>query len=128
MEVQEDDEEFKNLVALMFDALETGKPNHFAVWQYKKYKLAASKTAKLTLIFCGARLAVFDIKELHEVTAYDELELDTLGDRKTALFLIMSDTDDSFNFLISICYTQLVNLLCKQADDVYGGARSMCDA
>ena len=89
--------------------------------QYKKYKLAAGKTAKSILISCGARLAVFDIAELREVTSYDELELDTLGDRKTALFLIMSDTDDSFNFLISMCYTQLFNLLCEKADDVYGG-------
>ena len=121
MEVREDDEEFKNPVDLMFDALESEKPNHFAVRQYKKYKLAAGKTAKSILISCGARLAVFDIAELREVTAYDELELDTLGDRKTALFLIMSDTDDSFNFLISMCYTQLFNLLCEKADDVYGG-------
>ena len=105
----------------MFDALEAEKPNHFAVRQYKKYKLAAGKTAKSILISCGARLAVFDIAELREVTSYDELELDTLGDRKTALFLIMSDTDDSFNFLISMCYTQLFNLLCEKADDVYGG-------
>ena len=121
MEVREDDEEFKNPVDLMFDALEAEKPNHFAVRQYKKYKLAAGKTAKSILISCGARLAVFDIAELREVTSYDELELDTLGDRKTALFLIMSDTDDSFNFLISMCYTQLFNLLCEKADDVYGG-------
>ena len=121
MEVREDDEEFKNPVDLMFDALEAEKPNHFAVRQYKKYKLAAGKTAKSILISCGARLAVFDIAELREVTAYDELELDTLGDRKNALFLIMSDTDDSFNFLISMCYTQLFNLLCEKADDVYGG-------
>ena len=121
MEVREDDEEFKNPVDLMFDALEAEKPNHFAVRQYKKYKLAAGKTAKSILISCGARLAVFDIEELREVTAYDELELDTLGDCKTALFLIMSDTDDSFNFLISMCYTQLFNLLCEKADDVYGG-------
>ena len=129
MEVREDDEEFKNPVDLMFDALEAEKPNHFAVRQYKKYKLASGKTAKSILISCGARLAVFDIAELREVTAYDELELDTLGDRKTALFLIMSDTDDSFNFLISMCYTQLFNLLCEKADDVYGGRlRSMCGA
>ena len=121
MEVREDDEEFKNPVDLMFDVLESEKPNHFAVRQYKKYKLAAGKTAKSILISCGARLAVFDIAELREVTSYDELELDTLGDRKTALFLIMSDTDDSFNFLISMCYTQLFNLLCEKADDVYGG-------
>ena len=121
MEVREDDEEFKNPVDMMFDALEAEKPNHFAVRQYKKYKLAAGKTAKSILISCGARLAVFDIAELREVTSYDELELDTLGDQRTALFLIMSDTDDSFNFLISMCYTQLFNLLCEKADDVYGG-------
>ena len=121
MEVREDDEEFKNPVDMMFDELEARNPNHFAVRQYKKYKLAAGKTAKSILISCGARLAVFDIAELREVTSYDELELDTLGDRKTALFLIMSDTDDSFNFLISMCYTQLFNLLCEKADDVYGG-------
>ncbi len=105
----------------MFDELEARSPNHFAVRQYKKYKLAAGKTAKSILISCGARLAVFDIAELREITSYDELELDTLGDRRTALFLIMSDTDDSFNFLISMCYTQLFNLLCEKADDVYGG-------
>ena len=121
MEVQEDDEEYKNAVDLMFDELESRDSRHFAVRQYKKYKLAAGKTAKSILISCGARLAVFDIAELREVTSYDELELDTLGDRKTALFLIMSDTDDSFNFLISMCYTQLFNLLCEKADDVYGG-------
>ena len=121
MEVREDDEEFKNQVDFMFDELEAKQPDHFAVRQYKKYKLAAGKTAKSILVSCGARLAVFDIKELRELTAYDELELDTLGDRKTALFLIMSDTDDSFNFLISMCYTQLFNLLCEKADDVYGG-------
>ena len=121
MEVREDDEEFKNAVDLMFDELKERDPNHFAVRQYKKYKLAAGKTAKSILISCGARLAVFDIAELREITSYDELELDTLGDRRTALFLIMSDTDDSFNFLISMCYTQLFNLLCEKADDVYGG-------
>ena len=121
MEVHEDDEEFKNQVDLMFDDLEKTNPNHFAVRQYKKYKLAAGKTAKSILISCGARLAPFDIQELREVTAYDELELDQLGDRKTALFLIMSDTDDTFNFLIAMCYTQLFNLLCEKADDVYGG-------
>ena len=121
MEVREDDESFKNAVDLLFDALEQKDPDHFALRQYKKYKLAAGKTAKSILISCGARLAVFDIAELREVTAYDELELDTLGDQKTALFLIMSDTDDSFNFLISMCYTQLFNLLCEKADDVYGG-------
>ena len=121
MEVREDDEEFKNAVDLMFDELKEREPNHFAVRQYAKYKLAAGKTAKSILVSCGARLAVFDIAELREVTSYDELELDTLGDRRTALFLIMSDTDDSFNFLISMCYTQLFNQLCEKADDVYGG-------
>lgn len=121
MEVKEDDEDFMNAVDYMFAGLEKRKPDCFAVKQYKKYKLASGKTAKSILISCGARLAVFDIAELREVTAYDELELDTLGDRRTALFLIMSDTDDSFNFLISMCYTQLFNLLCEKADDVYGG-------
>lgn len=121
MEVREDDEEFKNPVDLMFDELEERDPDHFAVRQYKKYKLSAGKTAKSILVSCGARLAPFDIKELREVTAYDELELDTLGDQKTALFLIMSDTDATFNFLISMIYTQLFNLLCEKADDVYGG-------
>ena len=121
MEVREDDEEFKNPVDLMFDELEERDPDHFAVRQYKKYKLSAGKTAKSILVSCGTRLAPFDIKELREVTAYDELELDTLGDKKTALFLIMSDTDATFNFLISMIYTQLFNLLCEKADDVYGG-------
>ena len=121
MEVREDDEEFQNPVDMMFEALEKKDPKHFAVRQYKKYKLAAGKTAKSILISCGARLAVFDIQELREITAYDELELDTIGDRKTALFLIMSDTDSTFNFLISMIYTQLFNLLCEKADDVYGG-------
>ena len=121
MEVREDDEEFQNPVDIMFENLEKRKPKHFAVRQYKKYKLAAGKTAKSILISCGARLAVFDIQELREITAYDELELDTIGDRKTALFLIMSDTDATFNFLISMIYTQLFNLLCEKADDVYGG-------
>ena len=121
MEVREEDEEFQNQVDLLFAELEKEKPEHFAVRQYKKYKLAAGKTAKSILISCGARLAPFDIQELRELTAYDELELDTLGDRKTALFLIMSDTDDTFNFLISLVYTQLFNLLCEKADDVYGG-------
>ena len=121
MEVREDDEEFQNPVDLMFEELAQKNPNHFAVRQYAKYKLAAGKTAKSILVSCGARLAVFDIAEVRDVTAYDELELDTLGDQKTALFLIMSDTDDSFNFLISMCYTQLFNLLCEKADDVYGG-------
>ena len=121
MEVREDDEEFQNPVDLMFEDLAKRKPNHFAVRQYRLYKLAAGKTAKSILISCGARLAPFDIAELREITAYDELELDTLGDRKTALFLIMSDTDSTFNFLISMVYTQLFNLLCEKADDVYGG-------
>ena len=120
-EVREDDEEFKNPVDLMFEALEKENPNHFAVRQYKKYKLAAGKTAKSILISCGARMAPFDIQELRDLTAYDELELDTLGDRKTALFIIISDTDDTFNFLVSMAYTQLFNLLCEKADDVYGG-------
>ena len=121
MEVREDDEEFKNPVDLMFEELAQRDPGHFAVRQYTKYKLAAGKTAKSILVSCGARLAPFDIKELRELTTYDELELDTLGDQKTALFLIMSDTDDTFNFLISMIYTQLFNLLCEKADDVYHG-------
>ena len=134
MEVREDDESFKNNVDLAFDELEEKDPQHFAVRQYKKYKLAAGKTAKSINISCGARLAPFDIQELREITMYDELELDTLGDKifaekskgkddyqKTALFLIMSDTDPTFNFLISMIYTQLFNLLCEKADDVYGG-------
>lgn len=135
MEVREDDEEYKNPVDRMFEELEQEKPNHFAVRQYKKYSLAAGKTAKSILVSCGARLAPFDIAELREITMYDELELDTLGDKifltekdkkdkrfqKTALFLIMSDTDSTFNFLISMIYTQLFNLLCEKADDVYGG-------
>ena len=121
METREDDEDFQNPVDLMFEDLEMKEPHHFAVRQYKKFKLAAGKTAKSILISCGARLAVFDIEELREITSYDELELDTLGDEKTALFLIMSDTDASFNFLISMIYSQLFNLLCEKADDVYGG-------
>ena len=121
MEVREDDETFENNVDLAFKELESREPNHFAVRQYKKYKLAAGKTAKSINISCGARLAPFDIQELREITSYDELELDTLGDRKTALFLIMSDTDSTFNFLISLIYSQLFNLLCEKADDVYGG-------
>ena len=121
MEVREDDEDFKNPVDLMFEALEEREPEHFAVRQYKKYKLAAGKTAKSILISCAARLAPFDIAELRKLTAYDELELDTLGDQKSALFIIISDTDDTFNFLVSLCYTQLFNLLCEKADDVYGG-------
>ena len=135
MEVREDDEEYKNPVDRMFEELEAREPNHFAVRQYKTYSLAAGKTAKSILVSCGARLAPFDIAELREITMYDELELDTLGDKifvnpndpkdkrfhKTALFLIMSDTDSTFNFLISMIYTQLFNLLCEKADDVYGG-------
>ncbi len=121
MEVREDDETFQNPIDQMFEALEKKEPNHFAVRQYRLYKLAAGKTAKSILISCGARLAPFDIAELREITRYDELELDTLGDRKTALFLIMSDTDSTFNFLISMIYSQLFNLLCEKADDVYHG-------
>lgn len=121
MEVREDDETFQNPVDQMFEALEKKSPNHFAVRQYKLFKLSAGKTAKSILISCGARLAPFDIAELREITRYDELELDTLGDRKTALFLIMSDTDSTFNFLISMIYTQLFNLLCEKADDQYHG-------
>ena len=121
MEVREDDETFQNPVDQMFEALEQKSPNHFAVRQYKLFKLSAGKTAKSILISCGARLAPFDIAELREITRYDELELDTLGDRKTALFLIMSDTDSTFNFLISMIYTQLFNLLCEKADDQYHG-------
>lgn len=120
-ETREDDENFKNAVDLMFEELEEREPDHFAVRQYKKYKLAAGKTAKSILISCGARLAPFDIRELRELMSYDELELDLLGDRKTALFVIISDTDDTFNFVVSIMYTQLFNLLCDRADDHYGG-------
>ena len=121
MEVKEDNENFMNAVDYMFKGLEKRKPDCFAVKQYKKYKLASGKTAKSILISCGARLAPFDIQELRDLTMYDELQLDTLGDKKTALFLIMSDTDSTFNFLISMVYTQLFNLLCDKADDVYGG-------
>ena len=121
MEVREDDEDFQNPVDLMFEDLKKRKPDHFAVRQFAKFKLAAGKTMKSILISAGARLAPFDIQEVREITMYDELELDTLGDRKTALFLMMSDTDSSFNFLISMIYTQLFNLLCEKADDVYGG-------
>ncbi|SFU95869.1 type IV secretion system protein VirD4 [Butyrivibrio sp. M55] len=121
MEVREDDEDFKNAIDLIFEDLEKEKPDHFAVRQYKKFKLAAGKTAKSILVSCGARLAPFDIAELREITAYDDLELDTLGDEKTALFLIMSDTESTFSFLISMIYTQLFNLLCEKADDEYGG-------
>ena len=120
-EAREDDENFKNAVDLLFEELEQKNPNHFAVRQYKKYKLAAGKTAKSILISCGARLAPFDIKELRGLTSYDELELDTLGEKKTALFVIISDTDATFNFIVSIMYSQLFNLLCDKADDVYNG-------
>ena len=120
-DTREDDEDYKNPVDLMFDRLEEKDPEHFALKQYKKYKLAAGKTAKSILISCGARLAPFDIKELRDLMEYDEMELDTLGDRKTALFLIMSDTDSTFNFVIAILQSQLFNLLCDKADDVYGG-------
>ncbi|HAP3318665.1 TPA: type IV secretory system conjugative DNA transfer family protein [Enterococcus faecalis] len=120
-EVREEDENFKNAVDYMFEALEKEKPNHFAVKQYKKYKLAAGKTAKSILISCGARLAPFDIQELRDLMREDELELDTLGEKKTALFVIISDTDDTFNFVVSIMYSQLFNLLCDKADDEYGG-------
>ncbi len=120
-EVREDDEDFQNAVDLMFAALEAREPEHFALRQYKKYKLAAGKTAKSILISCGARLAPFDIQALRDLTAYDELELDMLGDQKSALFIIISDTDDTFNFLVALAYTQLFNLLCDKADDVYGG-------
>ena len=121
MDTREDDEDYQNPVDMMFERLAAKSPEHFAVRQYKKFKLAAGKTAKSILVSCGARLAVFDIAELREITAYDELELDTLGDSKSALFLIMSDTDVSFNFLISMVYSQLFNLLCEKADDHYGG-------
>lgn len=121
MQVREDDEDFQNEVDELFEKLAQKKPEHFAVRQYLKYKMASGKTAKSILVSCGARLAVFDIEELREITAYDELHLDTIGDKRTALFLIMSDTDASFNFLISMAYSQLFNLLCEKADDVYGG-------
>ena len=121
MEVREDDESFKNAVDLLFDALEQKDPDHFALRQYKKYKLAAGKTAKSILISCGARLAPFDIQELREIMSYDEMELDMIGDQKTAMFVIISDTDDTFNFVVAIMYTQLFNLLCDKADDEHGG-------
>lgn len=121
MEVREDDESFKNAVDFIFDALEEREPQHFAVRQYKKYKLAAGKTAKSILISCGARLAPFDIKEMRDLVAYDEMELDTLGDRKSALFVIISDTDDSFSFVAALLYSQMFNLLCDKADNEYGG-------
>lgn len=120
-EAREDDEEFKNAVDLLFEELEAEEPNHFAVRQYKKYKLAAGKTAKSILISCGARLAPFDIQELRDLMSYDEMELDMLGDQKTAMFVIISDTDDTFNFVVAIMYTQLFNLLCDKADDEHGG-------
>ena len=120
-EAREDDETFKNPVDLMFDELEAREPDHFAVKQYRKYKLAAGKTAKSILISCGARLSPFDIAEVRELTSYDELELDTLGDQKTALFVVVADSDDTFNFLVAIMYSQLFNLLCDKADDVYNG-------
>ena len=121
MDVREDDEDYQNPVDIMFERLKKKDPNHFAVRQYSKFKLAAGKTLKSILVSCGARLAVFDIAELREITEYDELSLDTIGDKRTALFLIMSDTDASFNFLISMVYSQMFNLLCEKADDVYGG-------
>ena len=121
MEVREDDEEFKNPVDLMFDALESEKPNHFAVRQYKKYKLAAGKTAKSILISCGARLAPFDIPQLREIMSYDELELDRMGDRRTATFFCISDTDSTYNFLVALAFSQMFNLLCERADNVHGG-------
>lgn len=121
-EVREEDETFENAIDLLFNELEIKDPEHFAVRQYKKYKLAAGKTAKSILISCGARLAPFDIKELRDLTEYDEMELDTLGDMKTALFFIISDTDSTFNFIVAMAYTQLFNLLCEKADDVYGGS------
>ena len=121
MDVREDDEDYKNPVDLEFEKLARKSPDHFAVRQYLKYKMAAGKTAKSILVSCGARLAVFDIQELRDITAYDELQLDTIGDKRTALFLIMSDTDSSFNFLISMAYSQMFNLLCEKADDEYGG-------
>ncbi|SEQ56730.1 VirD4-like conjugal transfer protein, CD1115 family [Butyrivibrio sp. TB] len=131
-ECREDDENYKNAVDLLFEDLEKQNPKHFAVRMYKKYKLAAGKTAKSILISCGARLGAFDIEEIREITRYDELALDTLGDHKSALFVIISDTDDTFNFLVSIMYTQLFNTLCQKADDVYGGrlpvhVRCLCD-
>ena len=121
MDVREDDEDYENPVDIMFDELREKNPNHFAVRQYVKFKMAAGKTLKSILVSCGARLAPFDIQEVRDITMYDELELDTLGDQKTALFLIMSDTDATFNFLISMIYTQLFNLLCEKADDQYHG-------
>lgn len=121
MDAREDDEDYKNEIDLKFEALAKKHPEHFAVRQFVKFKMAAGKTAKSILVSCGARLAVFDIQELRDITAYDELHLDTIGDKRTALFLIMSDTDGSFNFLISMVYSQMFNLLCEKADDQYGG-------
>jgi type IV secretion system protein VirD4 len=121
MDVREDDEDYQNPVDILFEKLKEKNPNHFALRQYVKFKMAAGKTLKSILVSCGARLAPFDIQEVRDITMYDELELDTLGDRKTALFLIMSDTDSTFNFLIAMIYTQMFNLLCEKADDVYGG-------
>ena len=120
-ETREDDEEFKNAVDELFEELEAENPEHFAVRQYRKYKLAAGKTAKSILISCGARLAPFDIQELREIMSYDEMELDMIGDQRTAMFVIISDTDDTFNFVVAIMYTQLFNLLCDKADDEHGG-------
>ena len=121
MEIREDDESFKNAVDILFERLAKEQPDHFAVRQYAKYKLAAGKTAKSILVSCGARLAPFDIPQVRDIMSYDELELDTIGDEKTILFLIMSDTDPTFNFMISLIYSQLFNMLCEKADDVYGG-------
>ena len=131
-ETREEDEEFKNAVDELFEELERDNPNHFAVRQYKKYKLAAGKTAKSILISCGARLAPFDIAELRELMSYDEMELDMIGDQRTALFIIISDTDDTFNFVVAMMYSQLFNLLCDRADDVHHGrlpyhVRILCD-
>lgn len=131
-ETREEDEEFKNAVDLLFEELERDEPNHFAVRQYKKYKLAAGKTAKSILISCGARLAPFDIAELRELMSYDEMELDMIGDQRTALFIVISDTDDTFNFVVAMMYSQLFNLLCDRADDVHHGrlpyhVRILCD-
>ena len=121
MEIREDDDDFKNAVDLMFDALEEEKPGHFAVRQYKKFKLAAGKTSKSILISCAARLAVFDIEQVREVLSYDELEIDTIGDEKTALFVIVSDTNPTFNFIVAIMYSQMFNLLCDKASELEGG-------
>ena len=127
-EAREDDENFKNAVDLLFEELEQENPNHFAVRQYKKYKLAAGKTAKSILISCGARLAPFDIAELREIMSYDEMELDMVGDQRTALFIIISDTDDTFNFVVAMMYSQLFNLLCDRADDVHHAIVEIIDS